>query len=444
MDPSTDLGAAISVRGFDDQTIQSWSRGAEALYGYAPSEAVGRIAHELLGSIYPLPLDEIEEVLRTKGEWLGAVRERRRDGTQIVVLASWRLGHFGSGRTRSIAQVALPLALERAAGAAREVALERAAGAAREVVLDATVARLVRKGVVQTAELAERNATVARLELAGGFQTAELVERDATVARLELEGEGQTADLVERDATVARLELREVGQTAELEEMDAFSYSVSHDLRTPLRAINGYAHALRDDHAAILPPDALSDLDRIQRAATRMGTLIDDLLRLSRISRTNPDRRRIDLAQVAREVAGRTSHASDTNRSVTWEIDDHAWASADQGLLEIAIENLLGNAWKFTAKGGAAVISFSSQATAEGLTFTVRDNGIGFDMSYVRSLFMPFQRLHSAREFAGTGIGLAIVERIVRRHGGRVWAEGELGRGTAVHFTLPEQAEAAS
>jgi signal transduction histidine kinase len=403
-----ELPAAVSVRSFAESVVQSWSRGSEALYGYPAEEAVGRVEQDLLASIYPVPIAAIEELLRQDDEWLGAIRNRRRDGAWITVLASWRVRRDPAGAPISIYQVALPLAVEREAGAARELVL---------------------------------NGTVARLELEGVGQTAELQELDAIVASLRRRGVGQTARLEERDATVARLELTGVGQTAELEELDAFAYSVSHDLRTPLRAVNGFAQALLDDHGATLAPAVLADLDRIRRAATRMGVLIDDLLRLSRITRTLPVVRRIDLAELARDIAARLASGSGAQREVRWVIADHAWAMADRGLIEIALGNLLENAWKFTAKGDVAVISFDCAESEQGPVYTVKDNGVGFDMAHASGLFMPFHRLHPASEFAGTGIGLAIVQRVVRRHGGRVWAESRLGAGTSVHFTLKAAAE---
>ena len=402
--PSTadELPEAVSMRSFGGSVIESWSRGSEALYGYPAGEAVGRVEQDLLASIYPVPIAAIEELLRQDDEWLGAIRNRRRDGAWITVLASWRIRRDAGGSPVSIFQVALPLAVEREAGAARELVL---------------------------------NGTVARLELEGIGQTAELQELDAIVAGLRRRGVGQTARLEERDATVARLELTGVGQTAELEELDAFAYSVSHDLRTPLRAINGFSQALLEDHGTTLAPAVVADLDRIRNAATRMGVLIDDLLRLSRITRTLPVLRRIDLAELARAIAGRFT-AGEAGRQVRWVIAEHAWAMADRGLVEIALENLLGNAWKFTAKGDAAVISFDCADSEQGPVYTVGDNGVGFDMSLAGGLFMPFHRLHAGSEFAGTGVGLAIVQRVVRRHGGRVWADSEPGIGTAVHFTL--------
>jgi signal transduction histidine kinase len=403
-----ELPAAVSVRGFAESVVKSWSRGAEVLYGYSAAEAVGRIEQDLLASIYPVPIEAIEELLRQDDEWLGAIRNRRRDGVWITVLASWRIKRDGAGSPASIYQVALPLAVE------------REAGVARELVLNGTVARLERKSI---------------------GQTAELHELDAIVAGLKRRGRGQTAELEERDATVARLELTGVGQTAELEELDAFAYSVSHDLRTPLRAVNGFAQALLDDHGPTLAPAVLADLDRIRKAATRMGVLIDDLLRLSRITRTMPVPRRIDLADLARDLAARLGAGAASGHEVRWLIAEHAWADADRGLVEIALGNLLENAVKFTSKGETAIISFDWADSGGERVFTVQDNGVGFDMAHAGGLFMPFHRLHPASEFAGTGIGLAIVQRVVRRHGGRVWADSQPGIGTAIHFTLDAPAE---
>jgi signal transduction histidine kinase len=437
------------MRGFQTSVIQSWSRGSEVLYGYHPAEAVGRVEQDLLASIYPVPIEAIEELLRQDDEWLGAIRNRRKDGVWITVLASWRIQRGESGAPVSIHQVALPLAVEREAGAARELVLNgtvarlerQGVGQTAELKeLDDVVAGLRRRGLGQIAELEARAATVARLEQVRLGQTAELEERDANVARLERVGVDQTAELVERDANVARLELTGVGQTAELEALDAFAYSVSHDLRTPLRAINGYAQALLEEHGATFAPEVLSDLNRIQNAATRMGLLIDDLLRLSRITRTVPVLTRVDLAELAREISGRLT-AGNSGRTVVWNIPEHAWVRADKGLVEIALENLVGNAWKFTANVERTIISFSSAPSPEGQIFTLRDNGIGFDMTHVGRLFVPFSRLHSGKAFAGSGIGLAIVQRVVRRHGGRVWAESERNHGAAIHFTLTAPAE---
>ncbi len=237
----------------------------------------------------------------------------------------------------------------------------------------------------------------------------------------------------------ADLERRVVERTAMLEvanrELEAFSYSVSHDLRAPLRAIDGFAQALDEDHGATLAPTARDYLARVRGATRRMSELIDDLLVLARITRAELVRAPVDLSALAEAVVAalRRDHPQ---RPVTVTIAPDLTASGDARLLTVALENLLGNAWKFTAREPDARIEFSASDGPGGRVFTVRDNGAGFDMAYVGKLFGAFQRLHSSTEFPGTGIGLATVARIVHRHAGKVWAEGAVGVGAAFHFTL--------
>jgi signal transduction histidine kinase len=220
-------------------------------------------------------------------------------------------------------------------------------------------------------------------------------------------------------------------------DLEAFSYSVSHDLRAPLRAIDGFSQALLEDHAAALDERGREHLGRVRAAAQRMGELIDDLLQLSRVSRAELVRAPVDLGALAREVAAELAQR-EPGRSVSLAIGEGLRAEADRRLARIVLENLLGNAWKFTARRAAARIEVGAGAAADGApTFFVRDDGAGFDPRYAHKLFAPFQRLHGAAEFPGTGIGLAIVQRIVDRHGGRAWAEGEPGRGAVFWFTLP-------
>jgi light-regulated signal transduction histidine kinase (bacteriophytochrome) len=224
-------------------------------------------------------------------------------------------------------------------------------------------------------------------------------------------------------------------------ELESFSYSVAHDLRAPLRSIDGFSQALLEDCAAQLDDQGREYLKYIRESAQRMAQLIDDLLTLSRVSRGELHRVRVDMSMLARTVAGGLQ-ASDKGRAVTWTIQDGLWATGDARLLRAALENLLGNAWKFTSKVAAAHVEFSVLAGSEQVVYYVRDNGAGFDMTYVGKLFGVFQRLHSADEFEGSGIGLATVQRIVRRHGGRVWAEGEAGRGASFYFTLEDEVPA--
>jgi light-regulated signal transduction histidine kinase (bacteriophytochrome) len=218
-------------------------------------------------------------------------------------------------------------------------------------------------------------------------------------------------------------------------ELEAFSYSVSHDLRAPLRTIDGFSRLLLDDYGATLDPKAQSHLRRVHAAARRMGELIDDLLQLSRVSRAEIRRERVDLSAVASIVAAELRKA-EPDRVVRFTVEPGLVAEGDAGLLRVVLENLLGNAWKFTGRCSAPSIELGVERRDGQVIYFVRDNGAGFDMTYASKLFGPFQRLHSDAEFPGTGIGLATVQRIVERHGGRIWAEGVVDRGATVFFTL--------
>jgi light-regulated signal transduction histidine kinase (bacteriophytochrome) len=219
-------------------------------------------------------------------------------------------------------------------------------------------------------------------------------------------------------------------------ELESFSYSVSHDLRAPIRAINGFTHILLDEYNDKLDPDALKHLRRVSDAGRRMGELIDDILRLSRVTRSEIHRVPVDLSMLAQSVMGELQNAY-KDRSVQVEIATGLKVNADLNLMRILLENLLGNAWKFTQKHASARIEFGVTQRDNLVTYFVRDDGAGFDMAYVNKLFGAFQRLHDASDFDGTGIGLATVQRIVNRHGGKVWAEGAVEQGATFYFTLP-------
>jgi light-regulated signal transduction histidine kinase (bacteriophytochrome) len=238
-------------------------------------------------------------------------------------------------------------------------------------------------------------------------------------------------------ADVALREAKVAAENAN-SELESFSFSVAHDLRAPLRSIDGFSHALLEDCAERLDDQGREYLKFIRESAQRMAQLIDDLLALSRVTRTEMYRARVDMSMLARTVAAGLQ-AADKHRAVTWTIQDGLWATGDTRLLRAALENLLGNAWKFTGKQSEARIEFGALADKRPIVYFVRDNGAGFDMTYGGKLFGVFQRLHSADEFEGTGIGLATVQRIVRRHSGRVWAEGETGRGASFYFTLEDE-----
>jgi PAS domain S-box-containing protein len=237
----------------------------------------------------------------------------------------------------------------------------------------------------------------------------------------------------------AELEDRVAQRTSELavanKELESFSYSVSHDLRAPLRAIDGFSQALQEDCGNQLDATGRLHVERVRAATQRMGVLIDDMLRLSRVVRGELRLESIDLSALACVVAEDLAHQEPTRRARV-AIQDGLVVEADPRLLRVVLENLLGNAWKFTRDQAEPVIELGADASGEGAVYYVRDNGAGFDMNHVERLFAPFQRLHSDAEFPGNGIGLATVQRIVSRHGGRVWAEGAVGRGTTVYWTL--------
>jgi PAS domain S-box-containing protein len=218
-------------------------------------------------------------------------------------------------------------------------------------------------------------------------------------------------------------------------ELEAFSYSVSHDLRAPLRSIDGFSHVVLEDYGEQLPVDARAYLERVRAAAQRMAVLIDDLLNLSRVTRTAVQPRFINLSKMAEEIV-QGLQESHPDRQGTFSITPDLMVEADPHLIHIVLENLLSNAWKFTSKQEHAMIEFGQKAHVKERTFYIRDNGVGFDMAYADKLFGVFQRLHSVSEFPGTGVGLATVQRIISIHGGRIWAESVEGKGTTFYFTL--------
>jgi PAS domain S-box-containing protein len=237
------------------------------------------------------------------------------------------------------------------------------------------------------------------------------------------------------------LERRVRARTAELEaanrELEAFAYSVSHDLRAPLRGIDGFSQALLDDWGHVVGPSGHEHVRRVRAATQRMGQLIDDLLQLSRVSRVELQRQVVPLSSLARAIGDRLQR-SQPQRRVELAVEPDLEAAGDGRLLEVVMENLLGNAWKFTAKQARARIEFGVMEHEGQRAYFVRDNGVGFEAGYAGRMFTAFQRLHSEEEFPGTGIGLATVQRIIQRHGGKVWAEGVVGHGATFFFTVPE------
>lgn len=292
--------------------------------------------------------------------------------------------------------------------------------------------------VVLLSARAGEDAIVAGLEtgaddyLIKPFSARELITRVGThleLSRMRRAAAEAARELAEtREALLQDLEYKN-------QELEAFSYSVSHDLRAPVRAIEGFSQILLTEHLAELSPEAQRHLHFVGEGARRMSQLISDLLKLSRASRAHLARDVVDLSTLARRVVVELRHRNPL-RSVHGEVADGLEAYGDPGLLAVVLENLIGNAWKFTAHNGEPRIEIGRELQDGEEVFFVRDNGAGFDMAQAAKLFTPFQRLHSDEQFQGTGIGLATVHRVVTRHGGRVWAMGAVDRGATIYFTL--------
>jgi signal transduction histidine kinase len=268
------------------------------------------------------------------------------------------------------------------------------------------------------------------------FSARELLSRVRThlaMARVRREATETAKALAETRATL----LRDVERKNK--ELEAFSYSVSHDLRAPLRSIDGFSQALLEDYGDKLDDTGQGYLRRVRAAAQRMGELIDDLLQLSRVDRAELRKEPVNLSEIAVAIA-ESFRKAEPGRTVEFVARPDIIAYGDARLLRIVLENLLGNAWKFTSKAERPTIEFGAEDREHRRYCYVRDNGVGFDPERASRLFAPFQRLHAQAEFPGTGIGLATVQRIILRHGGEVRAEAAVGEGATIHFTLPQPA----
>jgi light-regulated signal transduction histidine kinase (bacteriophytochrome) len=251
------------------------------------------------------------------------------------------------------------------------------------------------------------------------------------------------AALIESQNEVKRsnadLEQRVAERTRQLEaanrELEAFAYAVSHDLRAPLRSMSGFSQILQETAPAGLDDKSRHYLQRIQEASLRMSSLIEDLLNLSRIGRSELTARPVSLSQIAADAAAAVRERYPT-REVQLDIAPDMQVNADARLLRIALENLLGNAWKYTAQTPHAQVCVGTEGSDRGAVYFVRDNGVGFDMTYADKLFVPFQRLHPETQFPGSGIGLVTVQRILARHGGRIWAQAKPNEGATFYFTI--------
>jgi PAS domain S-box-containing protein len=244
-----------------------------------------------------------------------------------------------------------------------------------------------------------------------------------------------TRDLSARKQYEDELKRTTAALSAANKELEAFSYAVSHDLRSPLRGIDGFSQALLEDYGDKLDETGRQYLQFVREGTQKMGKLIDDLLNLSRLTRAEMKFVKVDLSQMVHDIA-RNLAKQDPKRTVQFQIQDGVIAKGDPGLLSAVFENLLSNAWKFTARRAEALIEFGAENQNGRTVFFVRDNGVGFDMKYYSKLFGAFQRLHADTDFKGTGVGLATVRRVITRHGGDVWADSKVGVGTTFYFTL--------
>ncbi|MDX6443899.1 MAG: hypothetical protein QOH71_973 [Blastocatellia bacterium] len=348
----------IFVRDMSD-IITYWNRGAQELYGWTAEEAFGKRAHQLLRTVFPMPIDEIRAELLRTDRWEGELEKTKADGTQVVVASRWSLRR----------------------------------------------------------DLQER--PVAILET-----NNDVTERKRTEEKIRKLND----DLEKRTA-----ELEAINK-----ELEAFAYTISHDLRAPLRHIAGYTELLQKNASSILDEKSHRYMMMILESAKRMGDLIDDLLAFSRIGRAETKMTMVGLEQLVKEALSEVQQETE-GRNMDWKIGALPNLYGDRSMLRLALVNLVSNAVKFTRTRPQPKIEIGCADEKDGAVVVfIRDNGVGFEMKYVNKLFGVFQRLHRAEEFEGTGIGLATVQRIIHRHGGRVWAEGIVDRGATFYFSVPK------
>ncbi|MBK6470271.1 MAG: hypothetical protein IPF94_05905 [Betaproteobacteria bacterium] len=367
---------------------------------------------------------------------------------------AWRLRavprHDDLGAFSGYAGTAQPSdedAAARIGDAALQPLLELQTGAVLLAVGDGTGWRLQRANAAARAmwpQLAEGAALPAALEglpdsVAAAFSGASVVAEQTAADWQALPGAplpGGVRTLVLAQRPLPAQEAAEAAQAARTAESDNFSFTVSHDLRAPIRVVEGFTRIVKEDYGRLLDRVANDHLDRVLGAAARMNLMIDALLTLARLSAQPLTRQPVNLSQLAAYVTDELRRGA-PEREAEIEIDPGLTTQGDPTLLRLVLENLLGNAWKYSGRCAKARISMSTVPHEGGTAYVVRDNGAGFDMRASERLFGLFQRLHSASEYPGTGVGLASVKRIVQRHGGDIWAEAEPGRGAAFYFTLP-------
>ena len=487
---------AVIVRNLRDE-ITYWNHGAEELYGWRAEEILGKVTHELLRTVFPEELIEIEVETRERGSWEGELMHRRRDGSVVTVSSRWVLRRDAEGNPNGILESNRDISAKREAeesrrqseernhlneirfrlliDAVKDYAIisldanglvtswnsgaERMKGYAAEEMMGQHVSRLYRKEDIEHGQLDNelREAAAAgqveredwRVRKDGSQFWAEVATSALRDSGGELIGFVKIdRDITTRTAATKQIEALNLELTQRVDELrsvnrelESFSSSVSHDLRAPLRHVDGFARILKEEHSAKMTPEAIRYLDRILTAATHMGQLIDDLLNLAKIGRLELRRERSQIAWLVKQAIAELP-AEAKERNIEWWVEPLPELNCDARLLKLIFANLLSNAVKFTRKQENAVIEVGSRVTDGQPTILVRDNGVGFDMQYADKLFGVFQRLHRQEDFEGTGIGLATVQRIVRRHGGEIWAESKVNSGTTFFFTLGPRSEA--
>lgn len=470
---------AIFVRDLQDRIVY-WNKAAERLYGWRADEARGQIARSLLQKRFPIPFPEIEREVKARGGWEGEIVHRARDGSEIVVYSRWALRTSPEGQPLSILESNRDVTHRREEEEKFRKLLESAPDAM--VIVDS-------EGKIQLVnEQTERLFGYSRAELAGQpvemlmpqrFQRQHVAHRYlysesprpremgaglALFARRkdgsEFPVEISLSPIKTHNGILISSAIRNVSDRRQVQEqirslnlalserisalhaankdLEAFSYSVSHDLRAPLRHIDGFARILKGEHAAALSPEGARYLDRILGSANHMGRLVDDLLNLARIGRREIVRERVALEEIVREAVAELPPEL-AERHIEWMIEPLAHAECDRGLVKVVFSNLLANAAKFTRNREKTVIEVGECESRGVAAYFVRDNGVGFDPVYADKLFGVFQRLHRHEDFEGTGIGLATVQKIVRRHGGDIWAESQPDAGATFFFTLGPQ-----
>jgi PAS domain S-box-containing protein len=464
--------------------IVFWNRGAEHLYGWRKEETVGKTSHDLLHTEFPQPLSEIENQVYETGFWEGRLVHTCRDGRKVIVTSRWAYRPDASGAPQAILESNRDItARERQETKFRNL-LESAPDAM--VIVDSTGCiqlvnaqtehlfgysrhELIGRSVELLVPIRYRDGHVgyrshysqsprpramgAGFDLHGVRKDGSEIPVEISLSPLQTD-EGTWISSAIRDVSdrrraedeIKNLNIELQHNLAQLrlvnEELESFSYSVSHDLRAPLRHMDGFARILKEEYAANLPPEGGQYLDRVLKAANDMGRLVDDLLTLARIGRKELIRQKTNFNDLVRQVIAELPPEPKT-REIEWRIAALPEFDCDPGLARIVLMNLLTNAAKFTRARHPAVIEVGVRDSNGSFGLFVRDNGVGFDQKYADKLFGVFQRLHSQEEFEGTGIGLATVRRIVRRHGGEISAESQPGQGTTFTFTFGPQSQPA-